>query len=221
MSAVCYFKRNAIHWYFSDKNEGLTAQISQGAISNLEIVDEMILMQEVGKAVGKVIPKPPVQTMLILDDDICFSTKVPQPVVPENLKNIASDVPFSHVETVTVHYKTDDLAVSANSDLYQAIVRSLGQVGYDVTLIIPWVAVIASGISENGEMDRVTVKRIFDATATLKGSSFSFEKSHPSDLTLTQSNKASQPKKLPIGWIIFISIALVYAAVMLWVYIRG
>lgn len=221
MTAVCYFKRNAIHWYFSDKNEGLTAQISSSAISNLEIIDETILVQELGKAVGKIIPKPPVQTVLILDDDVCFSTKIPEPVTPEQIKTIAADVPFSHVETVAVRYKSDNLAVSANSDLYQGIVRSLGQVGYDVTVIVPWVAVIAAGISENGEMDRVTVKRIFDATTSLKSSSFLFEKSHPSDALPTQAAKTAQSKKLPIGWIIFIGIALVYAGVMFWIYIRG
>ena len=210
-----------MHWYYSDKNEVFTVPLSQQSVSDLEVIDEGVLEKELTATLGKTLPKPSVQTVLVLDDEICFSTKITPPITAEMKTTLAADIPFAHVETVTVHYKSDDLAISTNSDFYQAIARCLSKIGYEAINVLPWVAVVSSGISEQGEMDRVTVKRIFDSLSSLRLSSFPIEKHHMTEPSIPLASSSPVKKKLPIGWVIFIGIALLYAGAMYWFFIRA
>lgn len=223
MSALIVVKRNTIISYFSDRDESKSVAVSSDAIADMEILNEVNVEKMIHSLLGDKPQKPSVQTMLILDDELCFSEQTTLGEEEKTKEKLTGIVPFVRVATTTIHVQDAAIVVAANVDLYEALARLLRDMGYYVSMVLPWAAIVQSGVSAHGELDRTTVRRVFDAQATLKPMSFAFEQAEQSErqeIHVVKADSEPPKKKLGTGWIIFISVALVYVVVMLLIFVR-
>lgn len=221
MSAIVILKRNVFALYLSDKGSPLVGQVSAQAVTDMEVVDEKRFRDDIVRTLGNAIPKPSVPTILLLSDELCFVNKLAEQPTPEVLQKLTSVLPFAHAESVVLHTNDGDFALSANADLYHVTARLLTERGFGVSYVIPWAAITRAGISVRGELDKVTVKKIFDAQASLKQYAFPLDMLPVISPKPTSSPQTTPRKRIPMGWILFVSIALIYALVMLWFFVRG
>lgn len=220
MTALILIKRNAFIYYTSNDDTPRTVSIPETAISDLEVVNKEALQSILKQAIAAKPVHPSVPTVLVLGDDLCFSRTTDAEHEEESKKQLLDTVPFARVGIITTHTNDQSMVIATNTDLYETFAELCTDLGYTVEFVVPWAAIVTSGVSAHGEVDRVTVKRVFDAKSQLQPMSFPCEHGAIGEEKPEDTHKTTAPKKLPIGWIIFGLIALIYAITMYWFFIR-
>jgi len=215
MTALVILKRDAIHCYYSDRDTPVSVSVPSSAMTDMEIINEEELTAALSKALGAKSSHPITQTILVISDELCFYEQSPIQEEESTVKKLSGGVPLARVATTVIRSPDKALVIATNSDVYEAIVYMLTQQGYPVALVIPWAAIAQAGISSHGEIDKATVRRVFDARSTLKAMSFSLGKPRAPEVVVKNKEKQEPKKKTPIGWIVFIGVAVLYAVGML------
>lgn len=218
MSALIIHRRNALLYYSSDHDGGVSVPLSADAVSDMEILNEELYVQTIAALAAKM--HPPVNAMLILSDDMCYFAQT----TPEKLDVVRDDLvrntPFSHVETTVIRNDKQMFVVATNADVYESAVRAFADKGVSISMVLPWSALLVSKVVLSGEVDKVTVKRALDASQMLKNCIFPRTQSEHRVDVPSMKAASSTPKKIPVGWIIFISLAVLYAIGMMWFFMR-
>lgn len=220
MSALIIHQRNALVCYTTDRDVAETIPLPKEAVTDMEVLDEKMYTQSVAQKLG---PRPDHQsiaTILVMADDLCFTVKVSSEKPEEQKQKLISSIPFVHVETVVLKDADASFIVATNADLYETAVRALSESGYMVSLVIPWNAIVQAKLSQGGEMDKVTVKRVFDAQSALKTKSFPLTTREQSHEEPVKDDKQKPKPIISKGILVFGGIALVYAIGMLWFMLR-
>ncbi len=220
MASALLIKKDSLSWHYTNK-DSLVCAIPKTALRDMEIVNEQELGETIAKCLGKAVASPAIPTLVVLSDEVCFSVSLKRGQETEGVKHLTSLMPFARAEVVTVRTQNQSIAAGTNRDLYEFIARILASYGYEVTLVIPWVALAALGISVHGELDRVTVRQAFDNLSGLKPFSFPLiDEGLPVATPQAASPAPMSARKAPLGWIIFISVAVLYVIGMVWFMLR-
>lgn len=219
MSALAVIRTDALQLYYSDRATPVGGSIPHAAISDMEVASEA----ELTRAVSQLVPMSasPVTVVLAIADELCFA--VPQKGEnEEEVKNrLINLTPFSQVALANVVAQKESYIVATNQDLYESYARSLAPLHHSVVLVVPWMALLQAGLTK-GEIDSITVKRVFDALSSLRPQSFPW-RIETNEVPANSSGQIMQRKgsKLSWGWIVFGAVALLYAMIMFWFYMRG
>lgn len=218
-SALVLIRPDSFSLYYNDRPGSIGGAIAPAAVKDMEVISDV----ELSKALAKLIPgnaRTPVSTVLAIADELCFALPQKGEKLEEIEKRLVELTPFTQVALVTVKAGSDVYVVAANQDYYESYARALAAVHHPVVLTVPWMALLQGGITR-GEVDSVTVKRVFDTLTNLRGSAY------PTRIESTQTppppgDKATHTTKKPgMGWILFGSVALLYAIAMYWFFIRA
>lgn len=220
MEALVVVKRNSIVCYFSDRDTPVSTAVPTSAMADMEIVNETELTAVIDTLLGAKPVHPTIPTILVLSDELCFSEKAPLRGEEQTKAKLTNSVPLVRVATTLIRLGETTVVVAANADLYDTIAHILAEKGYPVTLVIPWSAIVQAGMSTHGELDKVTVRRVFEAQSSLKSMSFPCENTQTTEVSVAAPEKQSSTKRLPIGWFIFGGFALLYAVGMVWYMMR-
>lgn len=215
MSVLLIHKRNAIDCYFQDREGVLTIALPKEALFDTDIRSEQVYQQAIGKAIGsKSTPSTP--AILVMADEVCYVTQAKTDEVEEKTKDLVTDTPFAHVETATLQAQNLVYVIAANADLYDAAVRAFHVMGYTIGLVVPWGALVFYKLIVAGKIDQSTVKGIFDAQSQLMHTGFPLATHDPIDVSSGVEKNNKKKPKIPVGWIIFIACAVIYAIGMIW-----
>lgn len=218
MAALCIHTNTALTVYSSDVNTVKTVPFPQTAVSDLEVVDPVVYARTVTDQLHGT-PHAHTQTILVLSDAVCFTIKATNDPIDSQMRKLPASVPFARIEAVVVHTADATYIVAVNRDLYEASVAALAANGYAVSLVVPWSAIVREKLSQGGELDMVTVRRILDSEQALKQYAYPLDAALPEDQTgknVHQAPKSEKKRSLSVGWILFGAAALLYAGGMLW-----
>lgn len=220
MSVLLVHRRSSLLCYFSDRDGGMSMPIPPEAMSDMEILKEDLYLQVVSAIASKI--HAPTGAILVLADDMCYFSQTTVEKLDEVKKQLIDDTPFSHVETTVVRNANQVFVIATNADLYEAAVKAFSEKGITISMVLPWSALVVHKVVLTGEIDRVTVKRVTDASQVLRASAFPLVEHEKQTILPTQEHAVvTKRKSIPTGWIIFISIALVYSVVMIWYLLRS
>lgn len=218
MSALIIHRRSSLLCYFSDRDGGLSVAIPPEAMADMEILNEELYIQAVTKMVEKI--RGPMSAVLVLADEMCYFAQTTSDKIEAVTKQLSDNTPFSYVQTAVIRNANQVFVVATNADVYEAAVRAFAAHGITITMVVPWGELVAQKIIVSGEIDRITVKRLFDATQTIKDSTFPLmTHDHPIISTKEKDTKEKQ-RSSPVGWIVFGLFALAYAIGMIWYMVR-
>ena len=216
MNVALLIQRQSMLLFLPDRDAPVTCPIPTTVIHDLEVLNEAELETLMGKIMPPQALKSQTQAILLLDDTICFTYRLEPAKEEEMKKTLLNDVPFLHVASTTISSGAESIFVTTNQDLYESVARALEAKKYSVIGVYPWASLQYLQIVKAGEaFSAATTKRLFDATATLRPVAFPYKHEVNVDVlpvTVTKSPERARSKK---GWVIFISIALLYIVVML------
>lgn len=215
MSALLIHKRNAIVLLFTDREGSASIPLPPEAFSDMDVTSEEAYLASVGKVLGKKV-SPSVPAVLVIADELCYAAQAKPAEVVEKTRELISNTPFTHVETTTIKTPNMTYIIATNADIYETAARVFDAYGYAITAVVPWAALAFHKISSGGEVDRVTVKRTFDALGTLKSYAFPLSAHERAEPAAAPEAAAGKQKSLPVGWILFGGLALLYAVGMIW-----
>jgi hypothetical protein len=220
MSALAIIQPDTLTLYYSDKS-AVGIPVPRTAIADMEVVSE----EEIAGLVVKMLGGTPVTgstpTVLVVSDKFCFSLPLGEKDEEEIEKRLLSLTPFAHVATTHLSAQKQKYLVATNQDLYESVARSLADRGHQVVLVVSWLHLVHAGITQ-GALDQSVVKKVFESMMVLRPFAFSLtvesasEPSRPSAPT-----QVKPPAKIPVGWIVFGGVALLYALIMLIFFFRG
>jgi len=212
---------DSLQIYYSDRRDPVVCMVPDTILKDLDIVNEKEFDALVSKYLLPVPVKSTVQTILLLDNDICFSTKLEAGKEEEIKKNHLDDSPFLHVVSTSFTVEGTSLFITANQDLIQSVGRVLESHRYVILAVCPWQIVQYAKVVAQGEVFNATsIKRLFDGAESIKQLGFLYEKQSPVT-SIVDTQKKPSPKKLSKGLIVFIGIAVVYLIGMLvWLILR-
>lgn len=220
MSALIIHQRNALVCYTTDRDVAETISLPKGAVTDMEVLDEKMYIQSIAQKLGTRSDHQSIPTMLVLADDLCFTVKASSEKLEEQKQKLIGSIPFVHVETVMLKDADTSFIVATNADLYETAVRALSESGYMASLVVPWNAIVRAKLSQGGEIDKVTVKRIFDAQSSLKMTSFPLAVHEQFHEEPVKDDKQKVKPAISRGILIFGGIAFLYAIGMLWFMLR-
>lgn len=217
MNVLVLIQRQSVQVYYPDRDTPAAAMVPLTVVRDVEVLNEKELDTILSGVLRPVTPKVVMQTMVLIDDAICFSTPLEAGREEEMKKALMNDVPFLHSAGTTIPQSTGTLFVITNQDLYESIGRILEGHGYTIVGVYPWTVVSHLSVVKSGEgFGAAAIKRLFDAVTSLKQMSFVYHNQvAPVAAPVVPDGRAS-PKKLSKGWIIFLSVAMAYAAFMVW-----
>lgn len=214
MAALVIIRPHALQVYFSDHNAPLGIPIPPEAVRDMEVVSEDVLTGIITKTLKQ--SGTPVQTIMVLSDELCFVEAAREKEEAEAIKTLVTDTPFIRVATVTLKDEKEHLVIAANQDLYENIGKGLEAAGFSVSAVVSWRGLLKANVTTSGEIDNVTVKRAFDSLSALRAASFPFSVNQvPLPKPEDSKNKPEHASKLPVGWLIFGGLALLYAVGMI------
>lgn len=218
MSALIIHRRTSLLYYSSDRGGGVSIPIPTEAMSDMEILNEALYVNVVAALAGKI--HVPTTATLVLADDMCYFAQATADTIDVVREQLTRNTPFSHVETTVVRNQKQVFIIATNADIYESMVHTFLNKGITITMVLPWSALVIQKVVLAGEIDKVTVKRVADAASTLKNFSFPLAAHEQrSDVPVVHDTQKKQ-KGIPIGWVVFISIAILYAIGMMWFLIR-
>lgn len=218
-SALALIRPDSFSLYYSDRPGSIGGPIPITATKDMEVVSDV----ELAKAIAKLIPgnaRTPVNTVLAVADELCFAIPQKGENQEEVEKRLVELTPFTQVALATVKAGSEGYVVAANQDYYESYARALSAVHHPVVLTVPWMALLQGGITQ-GEVDSVTVKRVFDTLTSLRGSAYPTRIESIQTPLSTGEKTTQKSTKPPRGWIIFGVVALCYAVAMYWFFIRA
>lgn len=220
MSVLIVHRRSSLLCYFSDRDGGLTISIPPEALSDMEILNEELYLQAISDLAAKV--HAPMNAMLVLADEMCYFAQSTPEKLDEVKKQLVDDTPFSHVEITVVRNANQIFVIATNADIYETTVRALTEKGITVSLVLPWSALVVQKVALSGEIDRATVKRMTDSAQALRANAFSLVQHEKSSvIPAPEHAPLAKRKSIPVGWIIFVGIAIVYSIIMVWYLLRS
>ena len=219
MSALAILRSEALYLYLSDIPAPLGGSISRTAVADMEVISEDELVLSVAKLLPQT-SKTVIPTVLVLSDELCFTQTVAEKSKEDDEKRLIGVTPFAHVATTTLTVQEQQYLIATNQDYYESVSRALALRGYQVTLVIPWSSLIHHRVTK-GEVDMVTVKRVFDTMSDLRSSAFPLVVEKKESLSTVPSTKGKPQQKFLWGWIVFGVGASAYAFAMYWFFIRG
>ena len=215
MNVLVFIQRQGVQLYYMDQEAPIACVLPSSTMRDLEIINEKELESFLAKTLRPVSPKSQMQAILLLDDAVCFSSALEAGKEDEIKKTLINDVPFLRVANTTVTLTTGSLFVTTNQDLYESIARVLEARMYSVIGVYPWVAIQQLQILKSGETVGASfVKRLFDAVSSLKQVAFSYHNQFVPPAMPETHRKPAAAQTSRIGWIVFLSLALVYIFVM-------
>ncbi|HLD25399.1 MAG TPA: hypothetical protein VJB96_05790 [Patescibacteria group bacterium] len=218
-TALAVIQFNALYLYYSDRPGPVGGSIPKAAISDMEVVSDVELTRVVSKLIAGN-SRAPVNTVLAISDDQCFALPQRKDKEEDIEKRLVDLIPFSQIASVKVAAANESYIVATNQDLYESYARALSVVHHPVVLVIPWMTLLQTGISK-GEVDSVTVKRVFDSFPSLRSHAYPLRIENNEAQPPSGEKVAHKPTKLSWGWIVFGGIALLYALGMFWFFIRS
>lgn len=217
MNVLVLIQRQSIQIYYPDRDTPVAVMVPLTAMRDVEILNEKDLDTVLSGVLRPVPPKSVMQTIVLIDDAICFSTPLEAGREEEMKKILINDVPFLHSASTIIPQSTGALFVITNQDLYDSVGRVLEGHGYSILGVYPWSVVSHLAAIKSGEgFGTVAIKRLFDAVTSLKQVSFVYHNQTAPIAPSIMSDGRATPKKLSKGWIIFLSVAVVYAGFMVW-----
>lgn len=216
MSALIIIRPHTLQVYYSDHNAPVGIPLPESIVSDMEVINEEELSTLLTKQLKSTNPGNTTQTILVLSDELCFVDILKEKEEEAITKQLISNTPFVHVATGVLRTEKESLVIATNQDFYETLAKLLGTIGFSVATVVSWRGFVQSGATTNGEVDNVTVKRAFDLLSQLKTSAFPLSIDQIPKEKIVEPNAGKQPaKKLPIGWIIFGALALLYALGMI------
>lgn len=222
MTALALLQPASLLVYYPDRDAPAGGEVPPDAVRDMEVQNLEALEEWVLRQVPKD-PKGPAQTVIVVGETLCYTLELNGKDEEETMKYLLRLTPFTNPATTVLTLQNKRYAIATNQDLYEGFVRSLSKSDHAVSLVVPYAALTAVGIQTGEGIGRQTARRVSDALSQLKGSAFSVRMKFPEpgkDTKPTGNNKNGK-KKLPVGWIIFVTVAVLYAVGMLVFLMRG
>lgn len=217
MNVLVLIQRQSLQIYYSDHDTPTAVMIPQTMVQDLEVINEKELDTLLAGVLLPVTPKTPMSALLLIDDAVCFSVPLEVGKEEEAKKALINDVPFLHVANVTIPFEKNPLFVTTNQNLYESIGRVFEAHGYSILGVYPWHVVGYLQLTKSGEaFGSGSVKRLFESIGGIRQTSFPYHNQEKSLALDPVVGGQVKPKKLSVGWIIFISLAILYAIGMVW-----
>lgn len=222
MNVLILIKRQSLQLFYSDRKLPVECVVPETAMKDLEITNEKELDLVLTKYLLPVPAKMVTQTILLLDNDICFSAKLEQGREEEIKKAQLESSPFLHVVSTTFSVEGNAIFITTNQDLIQSIGRVLESHRYAILAVCPWHVVQYAKVVAPGEtFNAASMKRLFDSADSIKQLGFPYQNEVLVAIPQELLTKKVPNKKISKGWIIFLSVAGVWVVVMIiWLLIR-
>lgn len=213
MSAIILHRRTSLLYYSSDRDGGISLPIPIEAMSDMEIVNEANYIRALEVMAGKI--HTPSSVILVLADEMCYFAKATPDTIDLVREQLIRNTPFSHVETTVVRDSKQIFIIATNADIYESMIHAFFNKGITISMVLPWSALVIQKIVLTGEIDKVTVKRVSDGISMLKECSFPIAQHEQRTDAVPVTTHEKKQKSIPMGWVIFISIAVIYAIGMM------
>jgi hypothetical protein len=221
MNVLVFIQRRSLLFYYANRSQPLLCAIPVTVMNDLEILNEQELHSLLAHYIPPKDPKSQTQIILLLGDDICFSSWLAPGKEEETKKTMIDTVPFANIESVTVPLDQHQLYIITNQDLYRKIGQALET--YHCTIIgaYPWViSKYANILKEGGVFDSEVAKKIFEVQPHIKDYGFPYLSMLSPAASEGQHKSEPTKKTLPKGWVIFICFAVIYVLIMLFFFVR-
>lgn len=219
MTAIIVHRRSSIQCFFSDTLSPVAATFPADVLADGEIRNEDAYLRIITAMMGKN-SGASVSAVLVLADDLCYIAKATPEEEASKTTELISTTPFTRVEAVPIRTAKETYIVATNVDLYEAAIRAFAAAGVSITLVIPWGALTYLKLSTAGEMDKLTAKRTSDSLSQLRLYSFPVDAHEHAVRAPGEHGNEVKHASLPVGWIVFGALALIYAAGMIFYMLR-
>lgn len=217
MNILVLIQRQSMQVYYPDRDTPIACMVPPAVVRDVEVVNEKELDTVLSGVLRPAPNKSVMPTIILIDDSICFSSFLEVGREEEMKKKLVNDVPFLHIASTVLPLDAGQLFVMTNQDLYESVGRILESHGHTIVGVYPWSAVAHVQAIKSGEgFGPIVIKRLFDAVSDLKHVSFVYHNQVSVPLSSAPADGHAHTKKLPVGWIIFLGLALVYVLVMIW-----
>lgn len=220
MTALVVISRSTLTFYYSDVDAPVSCELPPSAVSDMEVVGERELEEAVSSCLASVPKKGMVQAGMVVANDVCFSVPLEPEKEEETKKMLSVSCPFNRVATVSMKTPNGNIMTATNQDLYETIARVLEGCGFSITLVVPAVSLVSIGINADSTLDKTHVKRFFDAVGTLKSVSFDYAAPIPAVYEAQEVKPSTKKAKISPWLVVLIVAAIVYALVMVFVFLR-
>jgi len=221
MNILVFIQRRSLLFYYSNRNQPVQCIVPETVMNDLEILNEQELHELFKRYIPPKDPKVQTQVILLLSDDVCFSSWLEAGKEEQVKKTTVENAPFARIESVTIPFDQHMLYIITNQDLYGIIGHELETYNCSIIGIYPWViAKYGKLLNDGGVFDSTVVKKIFEAHSHLKAYSFSYLSSQTPSIIDTQNKTEQAKKSIPTGWIIFILFTFLYIVAMFFIFIR-
>ncbi len=218
MTAVALLRPNSLYVYYTDKSSPVGGEFPKTAVADMEVVSEEAL----SATISKLIPytgTAGISTILVVSDDLCFIKPLIDGEKVDSESSLIGEVPFSQVATAKMTAHNQQYIIATNQDLYESVGRSLHAQRHEVNLVVAWPCLVEHGLT-HGEIEAATIKRIFDNITLLRDCRFPLTAEPKQEISPGLAPQKSGKKKIPLGWILFGAVSLLYAFAMYWFFIR-
>lgn len=223
MSAIAFLQRQNLFLYYTDRDVPVGGDIPIEAVRDMEVRS----VEALGAWIKQNIPKDAkgkVQTVLLIDESLCYMLELGDRNEEESKKQLLSLAPFAHISTAIVSVKDKRYVIATNQDLYQKMIRALSESDHIVSLVIPSAALFSAGINLDGGINGQVAKRVTDSVSSLRNHAFDIheQKLNVSPVSTSEEKHQVQKKKtLSLWWIVFGTAALLYVVVMYVMFLRS
>lgn len=214
-------QRQSLQLFISDHTTPIAVMVPETVIRDMEVVNE----EELALLLKKVLPVINTHTQspvtMVISEDLCFVAPFDAAHPEEAVLKLQNESPFTHVAIATVLTPTTPVVVSTNQELYETIGRVLEAGHYTISGVYPWRALQLGEMAKpNAVFDIAAAKRFCESPSIYKGSAFEYKTTVPLVPPVPAASGVTGKKKLPLGWIIFGTTAILYAGVMLYIMFR-
>lgn len=214
-------QRQSLQLFISNRLTPLAVMVPESVMRDMEIVSESGLVELFKQILPVTDARQQSQVTIVISEDLCFVAPYDASHPEEVVLKLQNESPFAHVAIATVLTPTTPVVVSTNQELYEAIGRVLEASHYTISGVYPWRALQLGEMAKpNAVFDIAAAKRFCESPSVYKGSAFEYKTAVPLATPVPIAAGATVKKKLPMGWLIFGTAALLYAGVMLYIMFR-
>lgn len=221
ITTLLLVQRQSLQLFISDHPAPVAVMVPETVIRDMEVVNEEELMLLLKKVLPVVNTHTQSPIAMVISEDLCFVAPYDAAHPEEVVLKLQNESPFAHVAIATVLTPTTPVVVSTNQELYEAIGRVLEASHYTISGVYPWRALQLGEMAKpNAVFDIAAAKRFCESPSVYKGSAFEYKTAVPLVTPVPVASGVTVKKKLPLGWLIFGTAALLYAGVMLYIMFR-
>ncbi|MBP9814286.1 hypothetical protein KBC80_03770 [Candidatus Woesebacteria bacterium] len=220
-TTLLLIQRQSLQLFISNRVTPLAIMVPESVMHDMEIINE----QGLATLFKQILPIADIhqqsQITLVISEDLCFIAPYDVEHSEEVIVKLQNESPFAHVAIAKVLTQVTPVIVSTNQELYETIGRVLEASGYTVLGVYPWRALQLGEMAKpNAVFDIAAARRFCESLPTYKGAAFEYKTTVPYVAPVLTATGVPIKKKLSVGWLVFGTVALLYAAVMFYIMFR-